>query len=142
MVPEIISRIEARVPDLSGRVQATGDFVAMIRDNKLPQQDAAFVIAAGMTGGQPSAMAGLFVQPVTETIGVALVFRTLTSTAGRKVPDIRDRILAVIEALAGWAPGDEAGVLTLARVIPLGLTGGTALYEVDFTLDDQLRITP
>ena len=48
---------------------------------------------------------------------------------------------ATINAVAGWAPDDAIGVFRLVQAELIGASGGALIFEIDFALDDQLRIT-
>ena len=47
----------------------------------------------------------------------------------------------VIEAVCGWAPDDAIGVFELRSAELVGAKDGALIFQLEFTLNDQLRIT-
>jgi hypothetical protein len=54
---------------------------------------------------------------------------------------IRPLIFEVITALAGWAPGDELGVFHFTRGTLVSMSKGRLVYQIEMTINDQLRIS-
>ncbi len=143
MLDELIARISSRVPDLAGRTSAAADLAALMAANALPPAPvAAFVLPLALQGGHPAAATGLFVQEVEEVVAVLLVFRTAGSTGERALPRLREVIAGVAAALAGWAPDEVPGVFRLVRGGMVRMSEGALVYQLDFAITDQLRITP
>ena len=46
----------------------------------------------------------------------------------------------MIAALAGWGPDSAPGVFELSRGDLVSMKAGALIYQLDFTLNDQLRI--
>ena len=115
----------------------------MVDRNQLPQvTPAAYVLPAGLSGGSAEAGAGMFVQSFRETVSVVIVVRVAGDpTAARAIDEASPIVRAVIEAVAGWAPDDAIGIFILAQAELVGATGGALVFQIDFALDDQLRIT-
>ena len=47
----------------------------------------------------------------------------------------------MIEAVCGWAPDDAIGVFELRSAELVGAKDGALIFQLEFTLNDQLRIT-
>jgi hypothetical protein len=142
----IVDRLGA-VPALAGRIQTAAKFSALLQANQLAQAAltgaAAFVLPIGLIGGAATAATGVFRQQVEWTVGVALVVRAAGDATGADgVVQLTPLIDDVISAIAGWGPDEAVGVYRVSRGELLSLTGGTLIYQLDFSIDDQLRITP
>ncbi len=143
MIGDVKTRLEAKVSDLAGRVQGAADFSDLLRRNQLPQvTPAAHVLGLGMTGGRGESVSGLYTQIFDQVIGVVLTIRSHSATGDRVLDDAEALIRAVVAALVGWAPNDEVGVFRLVRGNLVSMQAGTLVYQLDFTITDQLRITP
>lgn len=139
----IVARIEAACPVLTGRMGTALQYAEAIRRGQAPQvTPAGFVLPVGLRGGQADAATGLFRQSIDRVLGVVLVIRSAADPLGTKVGDQLDEMVAdVIAAIVGWGPDSAIGVYRLSRGNLLGLEGGVATYQLDFILDDQLRIS-
>lgn len=142
LVDLVEARLKERVTRLQGRVEGATSLVQLLSQNALPQHGpAARVISAALQGGEPSAGSGYFTQAYTETVSVFLVFRNVQGTGGNEL-DLFDEVKwAVIEAICGWAPDDSVGVFRLANGQVRNMAQGTLIYQIDFAIGDQLRIT-
>lgn len=141
MIDAVIARLKSEVSDLSGRVEGAADFAELMRRNALPQATpAAHVLPLGLQGGQANTAAGAFVQDLRETIGVMLTFRTNDRTGSAALAKVRVHIQAVIDAICGWAPSGETGVFALTRGSLINMSAGTLVYQLEFTITDQVRI--
>ena len=141
MIAQVIARLQAQVPALAGRVEGAADFTDLKRRNALPQQTpAAHVLPLGLRGGRADAASGAFTQMFDETIAVLLTVRSHDRTGARALEDVAPLIRAIVEAIAGWAPNDEVGVFALGRGQLVNMSAGTFVYQVDFSITDQLRI--
>lgn len=139
---EVGARIEALVPDLAGKLGHAGGFSQMVERNQLPQvTPAGFVLPGGIRGGQAHAATGLFVQDFREVVTVVVVVRVGGDPLAAKAIDrLAPIVRQVVEAIAGWGPEDATGVFVLERADLVGATGGANVFQIDFALDDQLRI--
>ncbi|TNF21873.1 MAG: hypothetical protein EP318_06270 [Rhodobacteraceae bacterium] len=136
----VIARLQSQVPDLRS-VQGAGAYKALVEGNTTPQQDpAAYVIPLGLRGSTPEAVAGLFRQPIAESIGVVLFIRGHDAHGAKALADVRPFIDTVIGAIAGWQSSDELGVFQLSRGALIGISSGLLSYQIDFAINDQLRI--
>ena len=142
-VDQVITRLQARAPDLRS-VEGAAQLTALMEAKALPQAAgvSAFVLPTGLRGGQPSASAGIFVQPIEESVSVLLSLRNAGRTGEKGLEDIGPHIDAVLAALCGWGPEDAPGVFRLVRAGTVALTKGTFTYVIELSLTDQLRITP
>jgi hypothetical protein len=142
LVNDVIARLDDRVADLKGRIEGAAELSALIRDGALPPVlPAAFVVPLGLRPGQVDAAAGLFRQDVDEVVGVVLITDAPGDVTGAgALPTIGELIKDTIEAVCGFAPGDEVGVFRLSRGALVSLNAGTVIYQLDFAIADQLRI--
>lgn len=136
-------RLAQTVPALAGRIEGAAAFADLMRQNALPQvTPAAFVIPLGLQGGGSEVMTGLYRQDVEEIVGVLLVLRSFSRTGDKALPELDLLIDAVLQAVAGQAPAEALGVIRLLRGSLVSMEGGTIVYQIEFALSDQLRITP
>lgn len=141
-IDELSARLKAKMPGLE--IQNAGQFARLIEGNQLPQfRQGAFVLPGRLIGGQAQAMTGMFTQTVTEGVSVVLVARVAADPAGAKALDeITPLIRSVVNAVCGWGPDDAPGVFVLSGGELVGSQQGALIYQLDFSLIDQLRITP
>lgn len=143
LVADLVARIATTVPHLAKRVETAAELSELVRRKALPQASPyAFVLPAGL---QPrnsgEAGAGLFVQNVDETFSVVLFVRASGDiTGGRSLPTIDALVWALIEAVCGWGPDDAVGVFHLRRGQLLSAEAGAVIYQLDFGLQQQVRI--
>ncbi len=143
MIPDVISRIASLVPELSGRIEGAASFAEMVKQNALPQvTPAAHVLPLGLIGGQGEAGAGFYTQAFEEVIGVMITLRTTGATGRAGLVTIDQLVSDVINAVAGWGPDAAVGVFRLLRGQLVSMSAGTMVYQIDFSILDQLRITP
>lgn len=139
----IRDRLTAFVPELTGRVEGAAAFAELQRQNALPQvTPAAFVIPLGLQGGAADAVAGLFRQEVQEIVGVMLTLRSFSRTGEQALPELDALVAKVVAAVAGYAPADAVGSFRLLRGALVSMSAGTIVYQLEFSLSDQLRIAP
>jgi hypothetical protein len=140
---DVIARLKANVPALGSRVEGGAELTEIVRRNALPQvTPAAFVVPLGVRGGAADAATGLFRQSVDHIVAVILVVRVAGDRTGKhSLAPLRTLRAAVVEALCGWAPGDQIGAFRLDRSRLLSLNDGTAIEQIDFSIGDQLRIS-
>lgn len=133
---------------LGGRIQPGASLAELMARNQAPQTcPAAFVLPLGIRGGTVTAMAGAFAQDIVETLGIVLFLRAAGDATGGSLTDRLTPLRnAVIRAIVGWEPqsdwleGESVGVFRLARGELMSLSAGLLTYQIDFALDDQLRI--
>lgn len=141
-IEEVRARVEEFVPELANRLEGAGRFAELIENNRLPQQTpAGFVLPGGLTGGTAQASVGMFVQNFRETVIVVVVVRVAgDALAMRAIDEASPIIRKVVNAVAGWGPADAPGIFVLERGELVGAKDGALVFQIDFSLDDQLRI--
>lgn len=142
LVADVKARIEAEVTDLAGRVEEVADLAVLVQKGGLPNRSpVAFVIDAGFDGGTADAAVNVFRQRVDNAVAVILYVEAAGDLKARKalptVDGLKDALLA---AVCGWAPAGAVGDFTVRRGRLLSVSGGGVLYQIDFALQDQLRI--
>ncbi|MGK8234052.1 hypothetical protein ACLGGT_20415 [Roseovarius sp. MS2] len=141
MIDDVITRIEAEVPELAGRVDGGRAFVDLIRSKKLPAHSvAAYVFPSGIQGGRADAASGVYSQMLTYRTSVVIFVQSFDRTGATALDKIDQFLMRVVRALAGWAPGDEVGVHRFERGQLIESGAGRLAYQLDFSIDDQLRI--
>lgn len=142
LAQEAEARLVARVPALAGRIGTALQFSEAMRTGALGQvSPSAYLLPLGMRGGAADAAAGMFRQGIDRYLGVVLCVRAIADPLGSAVADeFVPLIDGVVAAFAGWSPDSAIGVFRLARGELVSAAGGVATYQIDFTLDDQLRI--
>jgi hypothetical protein len=144
MIDQVIARLEQTVPDLAGRVSEATQLAQLMEKGQLPQAGfTAFVLPGALRGGASTAAAGMFRQAISETVSVMLVMRVAGDIKGTKGLKRIDPVKkACIEAICGWTPDETTvGLFTLSGGELASLTNGTLTYVLDFSINDQLRIT-
>ncbi|MEQ1499142.1 MAG: hypothetical protein ABL914_10810 [Novosphingobium sp.] len=141
-IDEVRARIEELVSDLKGRLEGAAQFAELIDKNRMPQvTPAGFVLPGGLTGGGAEMMAGKFVQNFREGVIVVVMVRVAGDPlAMRAIDEASPIIRAVVQAICGWGPDDAPGVFVLERGELVGAKDGALIYQIDFSLNDQLRI--
>lgn len=141
---EVLARIEEKVPALFGRMGLAGKFATLVEGGKLPQQTpAGFVLPGGLKGGSADAGAGIFRQHIAKGVIVVLCVRFAGDALGDRGADIVDPLAeAVVKGLVGWGPETAPGVFVLEAGELVGSDRGTLIYQLDFSLNDQLRVKP
>lgn len=136
-------RIDANVPALAGRVEGAAELSALVKSGNLPQQmPAAYVLPLGLRGGAADAATGIFAQIYDDTTSVVIVEEAAGDATGAiALPTIDALVWSIIETICGWAPGDEVGVFRLVRGQLVSLSAGAVIYQLDFAIQDQLRIS-
>lgn len=138
------ARLLAKVPALAGNIENAAQFALLVQRMQLPQwRVGAFLLPGRLTGGRAEAMTGQFVQTVQDGATIVLVTRVQADPTGAKGYDeITPLILAVLDAVCGWGPDSAPGVFTLSTGELVASQDGALIYQLDFALIDQLRITP
>tara|TARA_R110000868_G_scaffold314417_1_gene575352 strand:- start:8141 stop:8575 length:435 start_codon:yes stop_codon:yes gene_type:complete len=143
LIAAVIARLVAEVPALGSRVQGAADLAVLMKRGGIPTiTPAAYILPLGMMGGDEDAMTGSYRQDVDRQISVALCL-TSRDRAGAVALDEADQLIdAITTALCGWAPDDDmVGVFRLLRAILARFQDGVAIYELQFAIKDQLRIS-
>lgn len=137
----VVERLQDRVPALR-RVGIAADLQAVLKAKVADQTGpSAFIVAASERGGRPSAVAGAFVQPTSETIAVVILIREVSNRAGDKAADELESIKADVKAaLAGWKPADGFSPYALASGAIIAFAPGYVAWGYEFAAADQLRI--
>jgi hypothetical protein len=141
-IDPVKARIGDRVPALAGRIEGAAELAALVRDGALPQvMPAAFVIPLGLQGGRADVATAIFRQPYVEVVAVVLVVEAAGDATGAiALPELGTLIDAAVPAIAGWAPDTAPGVFELRRGALVSLTAGAVIYQLEFGLNNQLRI--
>jgi hypothetical protein len=137
----VIARLQDQVPTLR-RVGIAADLQAVF-DGKLADQTgpSAFVVAASERGGRPSAVAGAYIQPTSETIAVVIMLREISNRAGDKAADELETIKAAVKAaITGWKPAGAFAPYALSSGAIIAFKPGYIAWGYEFTAADQLRI--
>jgi hypothetical protein len=142
LLTDVKARIDATVPELTGRLDFIAALAALTAEGALPQREiAGFVVPMGFDDRGGQAAAGMYTQMIADTVAVILCVKALGDAgAKRALPTIDALKDAVIGAVAGWAPDSAVGVFSATRGRLVSVTKGLVIYQLDFTLVDQLRI--
>lgn len=141
MIGAIITRLQAEVPVLEHRVEGAGSLADLMARNALPQHGvSANVIPLGLVGRQAEVSAGAYLQQFEEAVAIILTVRNHNAVGKAAMADLRGTIMAIVTGMIGWAPSDELGVFRLSRGSLVSASKGTIVYQIDFTITDQLRI--
>lgn len=141
MIAAVISRLEAEIPELDGRVEGAFEFAELLRNGQMPNSGvAAHVLPLGLQPRPADSAAGTYTQEFDESIGVILTLRNASRDAERILGDLRGFVMQIIEAVAGWVPDGASGVFRLLRASLVSSSKGTFVYQIDFSIADQLRI--
>ena len=145
LVAELVARIDSRVPELARRVEGAAELSELVRKGGLPQAPRhAFVLPLGLVArNQGDAAAGAFTQLVDEVFAVMLVIHAAGDIAGaRSLATVDQLVWKLIAALAGWGSEEVVGVFSLRRGQLLSAEAGTVIYQLDFAIQNQLRVLP
>lgn len=142
LVQLVADRIGAQVADLTGHVEGIAQMAALIAQNALPQADVcAFVVPLGFDDRGGDSATGAHTQMLEDSVGVILCIKARGDAKAKKaLPTIEQLTNSVVDAVAGWGPAAATGVFRVNRGRLLSFEGGIVLYQLDFTLLDQLRI--
>lgn len=140
---DLRARIEQQVPALAGNIGHAGQFAQLVERNQLPQWRAGgFVLPGRIAGGAVKSATAAFIQDIDETVAVVLVVRVASDpTASAALDEITPLVRAVVMGVVGWAPDGVPGVFALASGELVGSQAGALIYQLDFSLFDQLRKT-
>lgn len=145
LITDVKTRIEAEVAALTGRMEEVADLAELVRQKALPQRSpAGYVIPLGFNGrSADDGVIGLYRQMLDEVVGVVLVVEALgDSKAKRALATIDDLVTAVVEAVCGWSANEDAiDDFRAVRGRLVSVTAGVVIYQLDFAVQRQLRIT-
>lgn len=142
MISAIVTRLEASIPALQGRIRQAAEFQALMESNSLKGANSGlYVLPTGLRGGQAEAVTGAFVQSIEEMVAVVVFLPSHDKAGAAKLGLIQDLTRQVITAIAGWEPENTIGPFRLLRGAMLNVGAGALVYQIDFALTDQLRIT-
>jgi hypothetical protein len=148
LAAQVIARLQGLTVDgdaiLAGRTAGAAALAVLQQTKAYPQvTPAAHVVPTGLRGLPPDSYGGSFTLPVVRGVAVILTVRTHDATGARWLDRIDDIVEAIVTRIAGWTPDSGSrGVLTLDQAVIAGSDAGTLVYQIAFTLDDQMRISP
>lgn len=139
---DVRTRLSAEVADLKGRVEFVAALAILVEQGALPQHEVcAFLVPLGFDDRGGESMANMHTQMLSEQFGVILCVKALGDTsAKRALPTIDALKDNVLHALVGWAPDNVIGVLRATRGRLVSVSKGLVIYQIDFAVQDQLRI--
>ena len=141
MIEAVTTRLGTQVPDLANRIDGAAEFSRLMKSGKLPAGGVrAYVLPLGLRGGAADAATGMFSQIVTRSIGILLLTQSVDGAGERALARLSPLIDEIVHAIAGWAPNDESGVFTLRKADLILSGNGLLSYQIEFAIDDQLRI--
>lgn len=137
-----VKAILSQIPALAGRVQGAAKLADLTkRGAGITADVAAFVLGLGLRGSPPDAVTGIYRQPIERLVGVVLMVRNLGDATGDKAAIEMDALVdEVVQAIAGVEAEGAIGVFALVRGELVDIVAGTITYQLDFAVEDQLRI--
>lgn len=144
MTPAIMERLNAEVTGLQGRIYGLASLAALTAKEAVPTvTPCAHVTPSGIVAPtRPPAISGGFVQSIERGVAVFLSLRIHDPNGARALDEAAGLIDAIILAIAGWEPtADAIGVFEFRHAALRTLDRGVAIYEIAFSLPDQLRIS-
>lgn len=143
MFAQVKARIMDQVPELNLRVEGAAQFAKLLKDRALPDAAVfAHLLPLAIQGSRGDAASGMFTQNFSEGVGVLLTFKADGGVETDDLDSVRDLVMRVARALAGWAPNDQIGVFEVRRGQLMSVHAGAIVYQLDFAISDQLRIAP
>ncbi|ALF02053.1 MULTISPECIES: phage tail terminator protein [Salipiger] len=141
MLELVVARLEAEIAELAHRIDGAAEFTRMMETKTLPSGGVrAYVLPTGIRGQRGDAVTGAFTQPITRTIAVVLLTRSVDAAGERALSRLGAFVDEIIATLAGWAPSDEVGVFELRQASIIPTEHGLLGYQIEFSINDQLRI--
>ena len=141
MIDAVIDRLRLQVPFLQDRVEGAADLANLIESRKLsPYGTAAHVIPLTLRGGVADAASGLYRQTFDQSVSVVVSIRSNDRNGKAALENLQPNLMSIVNAVAGWAPNNEVGVFRLVSGRVVSMTGGAFIYQIDFAIQDQLRI--
>jgi hypothetical protein len=142
MIDDVIKeRLQQSVPELGNRVENVAALSVLMRQDVTPHETpAAYLIPLGLDGGPADIISGAYRQMLTVQWGVMLVISYAGDLTGSvSWTDVGHVARSIRHALAGFQPDDD-GILVLKRERLVEIKAGTIFYQLDFAVDEQLRI--
>ncbi|MDX8354355.1 hypothetical protein [Cognatiyoonia sp. IB215182] len=141
MIEAVITRLKAQVGFLQERVEGAADFTNLVATRKASSYSTiAHVIPLTLRGGAADAATGMFRQSFDRSVSVILSIRSNDRNGRAALTNLEDNLFAIINAIVGWAPNDEVGVFRLVGGRVVSMAQGLFIYQIDFSIQDQLRI--
>jgi hypothetical protein len=143
VIASVAARIGSQIAALANRVEEAADLAALVRVGQVPQRSPfAWVVPLGFDGGEADAMAGIYTQETSTSVGVILFVESVGDAAARRaLPKVDELVTGIVNAVAGWEPDDDAiGVFEARRGRLVDINKGGLFYQIDFSIQDQLRI--
>lgn len=143
LVADLSARIQARVPALAGRCRQALDLAEMLKTRQLPTASpTVFILPLGLIPrGAAEVATGAFRQMVDEAFGVLIFVRTSGDPTGARAQPLIDELIdELIGAICGWGPEEAVGVFQLRRGQLHSAVAGGVFYQLDFGLQQQVRI--
>jgi len=142
LLSDVVSRLSTELSEL-GAIETVVDLAALVQNGALPQRDVTlFVVPLGFDDLGGESAANIHTQSIQEAIGVIIAVKARGDAKALKslptIDGIKDR---VVNGLAGWAPDHTVGVFKALRGRIVSVSGGLVLFQLDFAIVDQLRIT-
>lgn len=139
----VAERIAGLVPVLAGRIEDIAALAALIEAEALPQHDVfAFTCPLGFDSRGGDSATGAHTQMIEDSVGVVFGVKARGDAKAKKaLPTIGELKKGIVNAVAGWGPDGTADVFYVRRGRLLSAAKGLVLYQIDFSLLDQLRIT-
>lgn len=130
------------IPLIKGRVYGAARLANIMQAGTLTQVcPAAFTLPLGIGGGKADAMSGFYTQSIDRLDGVLLVVRHAgDASGGAALEQLEPLVEDVIAAIVGQGPEGMPGVYVLRKGELTGMQAGALQYQLDFAIEDQLRI--
>ena len=150
LLDDVRTRIALKVTELQEeRVQFAAELAELIRKDALPNAPiSAYLLDGGKRPvGDGQSGAGYFVQAVEQRVVAVVIFNSAGDVTGGKVLGRADELLdRLLRGMIGWAPAaDVEHVYTtdfrFGGSDPAALSAGRAMYQLEFVIGLQLRIT-
>jgi hypothetical protein len=142
LIDDLKNHIETTINTLSNRVQTAADLSELVRTKQLPSSpQTVFVLPLGLRALSPAEVsANSFEQMLVETFGILIVVRNQNdATGGKALHPIETIVDALIANIAGWTPDDTIGVFSIARGQLISAAAGLVMYQLDFSIQTQVR---
>lgn len=142
MLEAMTERLEAHVPRLEKRVSTATDFSRLKARGVAPSGGLnAYLIPSGIQAGASDLMAGAFRQELRRGVTLVLLMLASDPVGTQALDDIPGLLDECLQAICGWAPGEQSGVFELASARFATAEKGLISYLIDFRINDQLRVT-
>lgn len=144
MTPLLIERLKLEVTGLQSRVSGLASLTALTAKDSIPNvTPCAHVMPSGIQAPtKPPAVSGGFIQNIERGFSVFLSLRVHDPNGARALDEAEQLIDAIILAVAGWEPTPQSiGVFVFRQAALRTIERGVAIYEISFSITDQLRIS-